>query len=263
MRLCTCKTILLNAAAACGCQDVDPVTPKPGGPKQVSSSGAGLFAPLGPPPLCSTRADAAHIGPQGVFDDNNDGIEAVTLIAEECEPFPPVEDFSLVWLQEDAIIGLGDASVVQVPLGDYTFTLAATTPDGASETLSSLVVSVVPPDTPSAVFFLNEFSFSNACIDPCAEMVTTQPDDPDGVVLVNLDGSVSSAGLEGEIARYVWSVDGVEVSIEPVVTLPLAVGEHEIELLVENDVGLIHRRIRTGVVVHRSEASQSVCPECD
>ncbi len=230
----------------------------------MSSSRAGLFAPeadRGPP--CSTRADAAHVGPQGVFDDRDDGVEAVTLIAEGCEEIPEFDEFSLVWLQEDAVIGLGDAPVVQVPLGDYTFTVAATTPDGASETLSSLAVSVVPPDTPTAVFFVNESSFSNACIDECAEMVTTQPDDPDGVVLVNLDGSVSSAGLEGEIARYVWSVDGVEVSIEPVVTLPLEVGEHEIELLVENDVGLIHRRIVSDVVVHRSEASQSVCPECD
>lgn len=228
------------------------------------SSRAGLFAPEGDErPACSTRADAAHVGPQGVFDDRDDGVEAVTLIAEGCEEIPEFDEFSLVWLQEDAVIGLGDAPVVQVPLGDYTFTLAAMTPDGASETLSSLAVSVVPPDTPTAVFFLNECSFSNACIDPRAELVTTRPDDPDGVVLVNLDGSASSAGLEGEIALYVWSIDGVELSTGPVVALPLAVGEHEIELLVENDVGLMHRRIATDIVVHRFEASQSDCAQCD
>lgn len=261
MRLCMCKLILLIGAAACGCQNTVPVTPKPGEPGQVRSSPVGLFAPAAAPPICSTRVDAAHVGPQGVFDHNNDGIEAVTLIAELNGPLAQAGVFGLLWLQGNAVIGAGISPVVEVPVGDYVFTLVATVPFGGFEPLCSLNVSVVPPDTPTAVFHPNESSFSNACIDPCAGIVTTLPSDPGGAVLLHLNGSGSSGGLERKITRFSWRVDGIEVAHGPVVTLLLRVGEHEIELLVENDVGLIHRRIMSGVVV-RDATFQGGCPQC-
>ena len=263
MRIGTHISMLLIGAAACGCYETVPMTPIPGGP-QVLSTSAGLFAPLpAPPPKlpCVTELSAAHVGPQGVFDNNNDGLEAVTLIAELREEFALAGVFGLVWLPGDAVIGLGLSPVVEVPVGEYRFTLAAAEPFGGFQPLCSLFVSVVPPDTSTAIFGLDELSISNACFDPCTDTVTPLPSDPNGVVMVHLDGSASSGGLDLEITRFSWRDFGVEVANEPMVTLPLNVGEHEIELLVENDVGLIHRRIKNGIFIHDGVTPEPICPE--
>ncbi len=276
-RAILCLTLLVCIGSGSNCEIMEPVAPMPEEPMEPMppnpeepmppmpveprppvSTNAGLFA-ASAVDGCDLFVDAEHVGPQGVFDHNNDGFERVTLIAAEIASTLPADIVDAVWLLEDTVIGTGLPLVVVLLVGDYDFTVLAFLSE-VSVRSCPLHVSVIPRDTPTAVFDINQGSFSNVCIDYCDLAIKTQQNDPDGVVLLDLDGSASSGGLNREITRFRWSVDGVEVANGPVVTVPLKVGEHEIELLVENDVGLIHRRIISPVIV--LDFSQGRCPEC-
>ena len=70
-----------------------------------------------------------------------------------------------------------------------------------------------------------------------------------GTATVRLDGTKSSGGLLSSIAQYTWGVDGFVAATGPMADVPLGVGMHAIQLLIENIDGESHLLERAGITI--------------
>ncbi len=67
------------------------------------------------------------------------------------------------------------------------------------------------------------------------------------------NGTPSSGGLESTIVRYVWGVDGAVIAFGPTALAALPIGEHSIQLFVENSAGESHLFELTGIRIVGAE----------
>ncbi len=210
-------------------QPADPVaTPEPTEatveptPEPIEESPEATVEPTPEPPTPNVAPTANAGADQSVEDADGSGSEAVTLDGSGSGD----SDGSIVsysWQVAGAEIASGVNPTVDLVVGTHDITLVVT--DDAGDTASDNVTITVnaPPPPP------NSPPTANAGGDQA-----TEDSDGDGTEAVTLDGS-GSGDSDGSIVSYSWQVSGAEIATGPNPTVDLAVGTHDITLIVTDD----------------------------
>ena len=227
------------------------------------STAAGLFASIGRPPpalLCTLeilveperfetpdRFDTAG----NLVDLGGDDTETIELRAIISSPLLIDSVRERVWSLDGVAVGQEETIAVDITLGEHAIGLDAEcvlVPDEGTEFTvrgqAGARITLVGPTTPTALFRLDVPSFIDGVL---VDDNTFRAVRPDGIVHVVLDGTPSSGGLESTIVRYVWGVDGAVIAFGPVAIAALPIGEHSIQLFVENSAGETHLSQLTGL----------------
>ncbi len=209
---------------------------------------AGMFAPAAAPSMCVWfEIESEHRNVDGsVIDADDNGTEAVQLTAT-LEPLECPEGGELIWLDGETVLAVGEMLTVDAPLGTSRYTVGVRGPEG-DVPLRTLTITVIGPRTPTARFSITEDSFLTGCADYWDDVMRTN-NPLGGTATVRLDGTKSSGGLLSSIAQYTWGVDGFVAATGPMADVPLGVGTHAIQLLIENIDGESHLLERAGITI--------------
>ena len=162
-----------------------------------------------------------------------------------------------VWSLDGVTVGQEETVAVDITLGEHSIGLDAecvlVRDEGTEFSVREQArarITLVGPTTPTALFRLEKVSFIDGV--PVDDN-TFRAVSPFGIVHVVLDGTPSSGGLESTIVRYVWGVDGAVIAFGPTALAALPIGEHSIQLFVENSAGESHLFELTGIRIVGAE----------
>jgi len=156
-----------------------------------------------------------------LIDVDDDGSEAVTL---DGSGSADSDGFIVSWEWSEAGVplGSGETLAASFAVGVHTVDLLVTDDDGNTAS-DSVGVTVLAGGLPPVA-------------DAGAD-VTVSDANEDGSETVLLNGS-SSFDADGAVVSWAWSVAGVPVATGPLPSIVLAVGTHDVDLLVTDDDGL-------------------------
>jgi len=182
------------------------------------------FVYFGTPSLLPpNQAAVANAGPDiNLIDNDGDGLELATLDGNGSFDVDGII-MSYEWREGATLLGSGALTQVLLAIGDHLITLTVTDDDGGSSSDDVLVhVTGGLPNFPPV---------ANAGPD---QSVTD--DDGDGIVIVTLDAS-ASFDSDGTIQSYKWNNGPTILGTGAVINVSLAVGVHNIHLLVTDNNG--------------------------
>ena len=174
-------------------------------------------------PTDGNRSPVADAGPnQPVEDADDSGSEAVTLDGSGSTDV----DGTIVswsWSENSVEIGTGETLNTAFDVGIHMVTLTVTDDGGETDT-DDVAITVVPQ------------GFNLPPIADAGPNQTNVDTDNSGSDLVRLDGS-GSTDLDGTIASWSWSEDGVEIGTGETLSWEFDVGVHLVTLTVTDDDG--------------------------